>query len=253
VKVETGVHRQGVLPEHLDAFLDRMASLPGIELAGVSTHFANIEDTTDHSYALRQLALFRDLSGRVRARAPEAIRHCACSAAVLTMPETFFEMVRVGISLYGLWPSKETLLSCLLDGAIVTPLAPVMTWKTRIAQVKEAPSGAFVGYGCSYRATRPTRVAVLPIGYADGYDRRLSEIGHVLVAGKRAPVLGRVCMNILMADVTDIPEAGLESEVVLLGRQGAEEIGAAQIALQCNTIAYEIVARIGPHIPRVVV
>jgi alanine racemase len=253
VKVETGVHRQGVLPERFDSFLDRMAILPGIELAGVSTHFANIEDTTDHSYALRQLALFRDLSGRVRDRAPEAIRHCACSAAVLTMPETFFEMVRVGISLYGLWPSKETLLSCLLDGTTVTPLTPVMTWKTRIAQVKEVPGGAFVGYGCSYRATRPTRVAVLPIGYADGYDRRLSEIGHVLVAGKRAPVLGRVCMNIFMVDVTDIPEAGLEEEVVLLGRQGAEEVGAAQIAVQCNTIAYEIVARIGPHIPRIVV
>ncbi len=253
VKVETGVNRQGILPENLDPFLDRTLALPGIALAGVSTHFANIEDTTDHSYALRQLALFEELSTRVRARAPEAIRHCACSAAVLTMQETSFEMVRVGISLYGLWPSKETLLSCMLAGDGATPLAPVLTWKTRIAQVKEAPSGAFVGYGCAYRATRPTRIAVLPVGYADGYDRRLSGIGHVLIAGSRAPILGRICMNIFMIDVTDIPEAGLEDEAVLLGRQGTEEVGASQIALQCNTIAYEIVARIGPHIARIVV
>ncbi len=253
IKIETGVYRQGILPENLDSFVDRLLTLPGIELAGVSTHFANIEDTTDHSYACRQLALFEELSGRVRARAPRALRHCACSAAVLTMPETFFEMVRVGISLYGIWSSKETLLSCLLEGETTTPLAPVMTWKTRIAQVKDVPSGAYVGYGCSYRATRPSRIAVLPIGYADGYDRRLSGVGHVLIAGKRASVLGRVCMNLFMVDVTDIPDATLEQEVVLLGRQESEEVSATQIAQQCNTIPYEIVSRIAPHIPRIAV
>jgi alanine racemase len=250
VKVETGVHRQGILPEDLDPFVDALLGLPGLELAGVSTHFANIEDTTDHSYAKRQLALFGELASRIRARAPGAICHCACSAAVLTMQETFFDMVRVGISLYGLWPSKETLLSCQLEGSAAALLQPVMTWKTRIAQVKDVARGSFIGYGCSFRATRPMRIAVLPVGYADGYDRRLSGIGHVLIEGKRAPVLGRICMNILMADVTDIPAAALEGVVVLLGRQGAEEIGAAQIAAQCNTIPYEIVARIGPHIPR---
>ncbi len=253
VKVETGVQRQGILREHLDGFLDRMAALPGLVLAGVSTHFANIEDTTDHSYARGQLVLFSELAALVRARAPHAIRHCACSAAVLTMPESSFEMVRVGISLYGLWPSKETLLSCLLDHGTTAPLVPVMTWKARIAQVKQVPGGSFIGYGCTYRATRPTRLAVLPIGYADGYDRRLSGIGHVLVGGRRAAVLGRVCMNILMVDVTDIPEAALEGEAVLLGRQGTEEVSAAQIAAQCNTIPYEIVSRIAPHIPRILV
>jgi len=253
LKIETGVHRQGIPAEEIDPFLDRLLSLPHLIPAGVSTHFANIEDTTDHSYAMRQLEAFRAAADRVRSRAPGAMRHCACSAAVLTMRETFFEMVRVGIGLYGLWPSKETLLSCLLEDAEPAPLRQVMTWKARIAQIKSAAAGAYIGYGCTYRATRPTRLAVLPIGYADGYDRRLSGIGHLLIRGRRAPVLGRICMNIVMADVTDIPEARLEDEAVLIGRQGAEEIAVSQVAQQCNTIAYEIVARIAPQIPRLVV
>jgi alanine racemase len=253
VKVETGVSRQGILMEQLDGFLDRLLALPGLRLAGVSTHFANIEDTTDHSYARMQIERFRAASSAVRRRAPDARRHCACTAAVLTMPETAVDMVRVGIGIYGLWPSKETLLSCLMQGKEETPLRPVMTWKTRIAQRKTLPAGTFVGYGCTHRTTRMSDIGVLPIGYADGFDRRLSGVGHVLIAGHRAPVLGRVCMNLVMVDVTDIPEAKLESEVVLLGRQGSEEVGAAVLAALCNTISYEIVSRIAPHFPRLLV
>lgn len=253
VKIETGVGRQGIMPQDLDSFVSRLEELPGLTLAGVSTHFANIEDTTDHSYARLQLERFRESADTVRRKSPEAIRHCACSAAVLTMPETYFEMVRIGIGIYGLWPSKETLLSCLVEGKEEAPLRPVLTWKARIAQIKSLPAGAFVGYGCTHRTARPTRVAVLPIGYADGYDRRLSGVGHVLVAGKRAQMLGRVCMNIVMIDVTDIDEAKPEDEVVLLGRQGTEEIGAEKLAGLCNTISYEIVARIAAYIPRIVI
>jgi alanine racemase len=253
VKVETGVYRQGVFPEDLGPFLDRLEALPGLSLAGISTHFANIEDTTDHSYARRQLGIFEDAAALVRKRAPDAIRHCACAAAVLTMPETEFDMARVGIGLYGLWPSKETLLSCLLEGAEETPLTPILAWKTRIAQLKTAPTGASIGYGCTHRTTHPTRVAVIPVGYADGFDRRLSGIGHVIVRGRRAPVLGRVCMNLFMVDVTDVEGLELESEAVLIGRQGDEALGVAQIASLCNTIAYDIVARISPALPRIVV
>ncbi|MFB3907109.1 MAG: alanine racemase [Candidatus Eisenbacteria bacterium] len=253
VKVETGVQRQGIFLEDLEPFLARLASLPGLALAGVSTHFANIEDTTDHSYARRQLAIFREAAERVRARAPEALRHCACSAAVLTMRETLFDMVRVGIGLYGIWPSRETLLSCRMAGEDEMPLRPALSWKARLAQVKLVPGGAYVGYGCTHRTTRPTRVGVIPIGYADGYDRGLSGIAHVLVRGRRAPVLGRICMNLFMVDVTDIEGVGLEEEVVLIGRQDGEQVTAADLASLCNTIAYEIVARIGPHLPRIVV
>lgn len=252
VKVETGVNRQGILLEDLDPFLARIVQLPGLVLAGVSTHFANIEDTTDHSYARRQLDIFREVAGRVRELAPEAIRHCACSAAVLTMPETLFDMVRVGIGMYGLWPSKETLLSILMEGKGETRLKPVMTWKARIAQIKTVPPGAYVGYGCTYRTTHSTRIGVIPIGYADGYDRRLSGIGTVLIGGRRAAVLGRICMNLTMVDVTDVESARIDDEAVLLGRQGSEEVSASQIASLCNTISYEVVSRIASHIPRIV-
>lgn len=250
VKVETGVYRQGILEEDLEPFLERLATLPGLEIAGVATHFANIEDTTDHSYALSQLARFRAAAEVVRARAPGAMRHCACTAAVLTLGETAFDMVRVGIGLYGIWPSKETLLSCLLEGAEETPLHRVMTWKARIAQIKLARPGSCVGYGCTHRVTHPTRIAVLPIGYADGLDRRLSGIGSVLIRGRRAPILGRVCMNLAMVDVTDIEGVALETEAVILGTQDGEEISAAQIAALCHSIPYEIVSRISPSIPR---
>ncbi len=253
LKVETGVGRQGIVAADLPSFLDHLCSLPGLRIAGVSTHFANIEDTTDHSFARLQLERFRELSEIVIDREPKAVRHCACSAAILTMPETRFDMVRVGIGLYGLWPSKETLLSCRLKGTEPVDLRAVLAWKTRIAQLKELPSDSFVGYGCTYRTSRPTRIAVLPIGYSDGYDRRLSGTGSVLIGGRCAPILGRVCMNIAMADVTDIQGCRLEDEVVLIGRQGKEVIGAETLASLCNTIPYEILARIAPQIPRIVV
>lgn len=253
IKVETGVHRQGIMVGQIEGFLDATQRLPGLAVAGVSTHFANIEDTTDHSYAKKQLARFREISDQVRRRVPTALRHCACSAAVLTMPETSFDMVRIGIGLYGLWPSKETLLSCLMERREEATLHPVLTWKARLAQVKELPPGVPVGYGCSHRTTRPTRLGVLPIGFADGFDRRLSGIGHVLVAGRRVPVLGRVCMNIVLCDLTDIKGGKLEDEVVLIGRQGSETIGAETIASLCNTISYEIVSAITPSIDRFVV
>ena len=127
-----------------------------------------------------------------------------------------------------------------------------MTWKTRVAQVKTVPEGGYVGYGCTYRATRESRIAVLPVGYFEGYGRSLSGVGHVLIRGRRAPVRGRVCMNMCMVDVTDIPGVSLEDEVVLLGGQGDERVSAEQIAAWCGTISYEVVSRVHPGLPRVV-
>lgn len=251
VKVETGTNRQGLQPADLDSFLDRALALPGIEIAGVSTHFANIEDTTDHSYARRQLAQFADASALVRARSPRAVRHCACTAAVLTLPATAFDMARVGIGLYGIWPSRETLASSRTGQGGEVDLRPVLTWKARIAQTKWIEPGEFVGYGCTFRATRRTRLAVIPVGYADGYDRRLSGVGHVLLRGGRAPVLGRICMNLFMVDTTDLPPPAIEETVTLLGAQGGESVSAADIAARCNAIPYEIVARLSPSIPRI--
>jgi len=156
------------------------------------------------------------------------------------------------ISLYGLWPSRETYVSCLERGKTTLELRPALTWKSRLAQVKSVDEGHFIGYGCTFRTTRPSRIAVVPVGYHEGYDRGLSEVAYVLVRGRRAPVRGRVCMNMCMVDVTDIPGAALEDEVVLLGSQGAERVSAEQLAGLCGTISYEVVARIHPSLPRIV-
>jgi len=257
LKLETGTHRLGVDEGRLADFLARLAASPGLELEGVYTHLANVEDTTDHRYARRQLERFEGMCERIAAAGFKRVkRHAACTAAALVVPSTHLDLVRLGIGQYGLWPSKETLLSYKLrhhlgDGAAQV-LRPVLTWKARIAQLKEVAAGSYVGYGCTYQTTRRTRIAVLPVGYADGYDRRLSNQAHVLVGGRRAPVRGRVCMNLIMVDVTDVPGVALEDEAVLLGRQGEQTVSAEHLAALAGTISYEIVARLRPGIPRLV-
>lgn len=253
LKLETGTNRQGIAEADLDEFLGMAQELPGLSVEGASTHFANIEDTTDHSYARRQLERFQEMLDRVESRVgPLKVRHCASSAAAILFPDTHFDMVRVGIGLYGLWPSRETLVSVGELSLVAPKLQPVMTWKTRLAQIKEVPAGEYVGYGCSYKTTRPTLVGVLPIGYSDGYARELGNRAHVLVRGQRARVLGRICMNLFMVDLTDVGPVRIEDEVVLLGSQGADRISAETLAEGMGTINYEVVARLSRDIPRVV-
>ncbi|MRR10373.1 alanine racemase [bacterium] len=253
LKLETGTNRQGV--DLTDAL--RIAALirkaPGLELEGCSTHFANIEDTTSPVYPTAQIARYRRIMDALRAQGHDPkVNHIACTAAALVFPETRQRLVRLGIGLYGLWPSRETMLS-LSERGRKFALAPVLSWKTRVAQVKSVPAGSYIGYGCTYRTTRKSRIAVLPVGYNEGYDRKLSNTAHVLVRGRRAPIRGRVCMNLCMADVTDIPGVKLEDEVVLLGKQGREHIPAEQLAAWIGTINYEVVTRINPLLPRIIV
>ena len=250
VKVETGTHRQGVLERDLPSFAERIRRSPHLVLEGMTTHFANIEDTTDHRMAEGQIAAFDRAQQTL---APVAVRHAACSAAALLFTRTHLELARIGISMYGLWPSKETYVSMLERGKPALDLQPVLTWKTRVAQVKDVPEGGYVGYGATWRAGRNSRIAVLPVGYFEGYDRGLSGIAHVLVRGRRAPLRGRICMNMCMVDVTDIPGVAVEDEVVLLGGQEEERIPAEQLAAWCGTISYEVVSRIHPGLPRMVV
>lgn len=253
VKVETGTGRQGIMPDEVTEFLSGAGAIPGIEIEGLSTHFANIEDTLNHDYAEMQLSVFNRVLDGLRAdgRMPGVI-HTACTAATILFPETHFNMLRTGIGIYGLWPSRETFLSAQSAGRAVPDLRPVLSWKTRIVQIKELPQGSYIGYGCTYRTSRSTVLGVLPVGYADGYDRKCGNSAHVLVRGSRAPVLGRVCMNLIMIDLTDIPDASLEDEVVLLGSDGGETISAETMAEWVGTINYEVVTRISPFLPRVV-
>ena len=181
--------------------------------------------------------------------------HASCSAAGLLFPEAHFDIVRIGIALYGLWPSKETYLSYMLKhgGNGGDLLKPVMTWKTRVCQIKRVPEDSYIGYGLTYKATHDMTIAVLPVGYYDGIDRGQSNIASVLIKGRRAQIRGRVCMNLIMVDITDIPGVELEEEVVILGKQGDEEINADHLASHIGSINYEVVTRIGQDIPRIVV
>jgi alanine racemase len=254
LKVETGTRRQGVDVDEVGPFVRDIRRHPGLVLEGLSSHFANIEDTTKHDYPRLQLEAFRAACRTLRDKGVRIpVKHMSCTASTILFPETDFDMARVGIGLYGYWPSKETYLSCLQIKRQPLRLEPVLSWKARIAQVKRVPPDACVGYGCTYRTTRPTVLAVIPVGYYDGYDRGLSNVAHVLIRGRRAPVRGRVAMDFFMADVTDVPGVRLEDEAILLGADGGEKILADDLAGLAGTISYEILARLNPLIPRVVV
>jgi alanine racemase len=250
LKIETGTNRQGIGIAGLATFMNELAQLPAIEVEGAYTHFANIEDTLDPSFAESQLKKFREALAIIERSGirPSKI-HASATAGSLLYENMDFNMVRVGIGAYGIWPSRETQLAARERGRRVT-LAPALTWKTRVVQVKEVNAGEHVGYGLTYRASRAMKLVVLPIGYYDGYDRKLSNSGRALIHGQPAPVVGRVAMNMTMLDVTDIG-AQLDDEVVLIGRQGNAEIRAEELAEKIGTIPYEVVARINPLIPRV--
>ncbi len=254
LKVETGTYRQGVDKRDVLAFVDKIRRDPQLVLEGVSSHFANIEDTTDHTYARRQLHNYHSIIQNLKEHKINIpIKHFSCSAATILFSETHFDMARIGIGIYGLWPSKETYLACLLQDQQPLSLKPVLSWKARIAQLKKAPKGAMVGYGCTYKTGRESLLAVVPVGYYDGYPRNLSNSSYVLVNGERAPLRGRVAMNFLVVDVTDISDVRLEDKVILVGKSGEDTISADLLAGWGGTINYEAVTRINPFISRIVV
>jgi alanine racemase len=253
IKLETGTNRQGVGLKDALLLAKMIKGSKNLVLEGYSTHFANIEDTTDRSFAGRQLQRYQKMLVELENNGFKgSVNHIACTAASLVFPQTRLQLARVGVGLYGLWPSRETVVSLKEQGSEFK-LEPVLSWKTRVAQVKTVAAGEYVGYGCTFRTSRKTRIAVLPVGYYDGYDRKLSNTAYVLIKGKRAPIRGRVCMNLCMADITDIPGVKPEDEVVLLGKQGREHLSAEQLAQWIGTINYEVVTRINPLLPRVVV
>jgi alanine racemase len=268
VKIETGTHRQGLTLADAVAFVRVARALPGLVVEGVTTHFADIEDTTDHRFADAQLQALLDARAALIGDGNDIpVLHSANSAATLLDERTHGDLVRVGIAAYGLWPSKETEAAWLqrrltssatlppgpVDDAGVPSLQPALQWRALLGQVKVVPAGGYVGYGRTFRATHPTRIAIVPVGYHEGYDRRLSNVAHVLVDGVRCPVRGRVCMNMMMVDVTDVPGARPGSVATLLGVDGDERVTAEQLAGWMGTIHYEVTSRIHPVVPRVAV
>ncbi|MFH1621056.1 MAG: alanine racemase [Patescibacteria group bacterium] len=252
IKIETGTTRQGIENQELHDLAKSLKSCKNILVEGAYTHYANIEDTTDHFYARSQLKRYKDALKILSGLGVEpAIKHTACSAAAILFPETYFNLVRVGISLYGLWSSKETQAVARQKHSALK-LTPALTWKTIVAQIKNVQKGTAVSYGLTEKTTRKSRLAVIPVGYWDGLDRKLSSVGSVLINGTRCKIVGRICMNMCLVDVTEVKDLKLENEVVILGKQKNEKISAEEIAGKVGTINYEIITRINPMIKRIV-
>lgn len=246
IKVDTGMNRIGISPDEEGlSFVGRALSKPNIETEGIFTHFSRA-DEADKSDALEQYERFLRFTERIgeEAGCPIPFRHCANSAGILELPETGMDMVRAGITMYGLWPSDDV----SRDAAA---LKPALSWNSHIVYVKQIGPGAAVSYGGTFVAEKKMRVATIPVGYGDGYPRSLSNKGCVLLRGKRAPILGRVCMDQMMVDVTEIPEAAQGDEVTLLGQNGEEQISAEELGRLSGRFNYELVCGIGKRVPRV--
>ena len=237
VKVDTGMGRIGMTPETAVERIPEIAALPSLRLEGVYTHLANAEDP---GRSAGQLHLFDNIIQSCRARGLSPLVHAANSAALMGIPQSRYDLVRPGLALYGVPP---------FSGA--GGLLPVMSWKTRVVFLKTVPKGTFVSYGGIFRATRRSRLATLPVGYADGYRRAFTGKASVLVKGRRVPVAGRVTMDQIVVDVTGVPGVDVGEEVVLLGRQGRESVAASDMAAWADTIPYEILCGVSRRVPRV--
>ena len=243
VKIDTGMGRIGIGPNAAVKFLQRALKLPGVKITGIFTHFA-AADEIDNSFALQQLAILEKLVHALTFHNIDIpVVSAANSAATLALPGAHFNAVRPGIILYGLPPAP--------DMPLPVDLQPVMSLRTRIVYIKQVPAETPVSYGCTHRTAERTWLATLPIGYADGYSRHLSDIAPVLVRGIRRPVAGRICMDQTVIDLGPDCNAAVGDEAVLFGRQGPSEITLTELAELAGTINYELACGISPRVPRI--
>lgn len=241
IKVDTGMGRLGVRPTDALGFFELLMTLPHIEVEGIFTHLA-CADAEDLTSAKQQLVLFRESCQRLEARGHRLLTHAANTAAILALPESHLDMVRLGLGLYGMYPSLHLRNKLRLKA--------VMALRSRLSHVKWVEDQTPIGYGSTYRAQGRRQIATVPIGYADGYSRRLSGVGQAIVHGRCVPLVGRVCMDQCMFDVTDLP-AVVGDEIVLMGGQRGVEITVDEIASHMGTINYEVTCLISRRVPRV--
>lgn len=242
LKLDSGMGRLGFIDEELDAVGKILRAAPALRLDALYTHYASASDPDDPAtgHQTERFAAMVDRLAGLGIRAP--IHHSANSAATMRSLVSEGDYVRIGLALYGAEP---------LDRG-ESRLEPVMRWTTRVARIKSLPTGHPAGYGATWRAPRPSRIAALPVGYADGFNRLLSNNGDVLIGGRRVPIVGRISMDTTLVDVTDMPSVAVGDEAVLLGRQGRDEISAEELARRTNTISYEILTSVGARVPRAV-
>lgn len=244
IKVDTGMNRIGLRPdEHGIDLAKKICALDNLDVSGIFTHFATA-DETDKTKTVRQLARFNSVVSALKDAGIEfEYVHCANSAATIDLPDTYKDMVRLGIAMYGMYPSEEVDKSRVL-------LKPALKLMSHVTYVKNVPVGEEISYGGTFVTKRPSVIATVSVGYGDGYPRSLSSKGYVLINGKKAPIVGRVCMDQMMVDVTDIDGVGRDTPVTLIGHDGDEEITVEQIAALANTFNYEFVCNLNKRIPR---
>jgi len=241
IEIDTGLGRYGIPPQETIDLVKKIKKLGNVRLKGIFSQFSTA-DQRKKDFAFHQLSLFKNTLDELESFSNHIpIKSIANSGAVLDIPASYFNHVRVGHLLYGLYPSLETTESIKVK--------PAMSLKSKVIFIKEVEKGTPISYGKTYIAKRKTKIATIPLGYADGYSRLLSNKGEVLIRGKRAKVVGRVCMDAFMVDVSDIPEVKLGDEVVVMGRQGKDEITAHDLGRWTNTFAYEIMTRMGKRLP----
>jgi alanine racemase len=243
IKVDTGMSRYGLMPGEVVNFLSMLKELPGIALEGLFTHFATA-DSADQTYVRQQLASFNRVLTEIHQVGLQfPLVHTCNSAAAMKLPEAHFNAIRLGIAMYGMTPSNEW--------PPVFDIHPALTLKSRVSRVRELPAGAGVSYGRTYITPGPRWVALVPVGYGDGYHRILSNKGEVLIHGQRARILGRVCMDQFVVDINHIPGVQQDDEVILIGKQGGEEIRAEKVAELAGTINYEATTSLLPRVARI--
>ena len=248
IKVDTGMNRLGISPENLPALLDQVRNLKNLKIEAVSTHFSSADDE-DLSVTQTQLEKFQTaLTILQKEGVHTPIVHCANTSALFKFPESHFNMVRPGLILYGVLPSPS--LRPVIDQG-ENPFQPVMQWKSQIILLKPIAKNQPVSYSGSFTTQRDSLIATLPIGYADGLHRMLSNKMDVLIRGRRAPQVGNICMDMILIDVTDIPDVQAGDEVVIFGRQGDEMISVEELAVKGKTIPYEILCSVSKRVPRI--
>ena len=243
IKVDTGMGRYGFSPEEAYSLVKRIKKLKNVQIKGVLSQLST-SDEKDKEFALKQLSSFKKVLDQLEfLNRGKLIKSIANSGAVLDLPQTYFNQVRVGLLMYGIYPSEEVSHSI--------EVKPVLSLKSKILLLKKVEKGTAIGYGRTFVTEKDAKVATIPLGYADGYFRLLSNKGKVLIKGKKVPIIGRVCMDAFMVDVTHAPKVKIGDEVVLIGKQGKEEITVDEVASWAQTFSYEVISRMGKRLPLV--